>query len=79
MNEFRYQAIGNNGASVEGVIAAEDRKSNFWVNADFPLHASNSIPAPNRRQNQIQKVPQIRPRQLRFPSAIVSNAKISRR
>ena len=49
MNSFRYQAIQNGGASVEGVIEAEDRRSALQLLGQRGLFPSNleacSMPA----------------------------------
>ncbi len=41
MSEFRYQAVEGNGANVEGVIAAEDRKSALQLLGQRGLFPSN--------------------------------------
>src|SRR5262245_25061345 len=41
MSSFRYQAVGVNGASVEGVIEAEDRKSALRLLGQRGLFPSN--------------------------------------
>ena len=41
MNAFRYQAIGDGGASIEGIIEAEDRKTALRLLGQrglFPAH-----------------------------------------
>lgn len=41
MSEFRYQAVGENGASVAGVIEADDRKGAIRLLGQRGLFPSN--------------------------------------
>ena len=41
MSEFRYQAVGDNGANVAGVVTADDRKSALQLLGQRGLFPSN--------------------------------------
>jgi general secretion pathway protein F len=65
MSSFRYQAVGVNGASVEGVIEAEDRKSAlrllgqrglFPSNLELYLGGAAAVPALERASPDSQRV-----------------------
>jgi general secretion pathway protein F len=68
MSEFRYQAVGENGASVAGVIEADDRKGALQLLGRRGLFPSNLelCPAAGETANSTAKTDAVRPAGISF-------------